>query len=462
MTKPNFSTPLLDQIIQYCTNPKTPFHMPAHAGGHSINPKIKDFLGINTFKADLTELDELDNLQNPTGIIKETQDKIASIFDAKASYLLVNGSTVGLMALLLLVAKENEKVLVARNCHRSIINGLILSGAKPVWLLPEWLPDWQLFGTVTPETLDRQLEKKPDIKAVIITNPTYEGIVSDTRSLASICNKYEIPLIVDEAHGGHWKFHPDLPEDALSCEADATVQSFHKTCGSLSQSSLLHISKKSRFQQNEVAEFLKLLQSTSPSYLLMASLDAATSFIAGKEGRTALDTTYKLSLALRNKLKSLSNVNVLTSDTDFQIDPTRFFISINNLTGEHLAEIIETEHKIAIESFNNSGNLFFINLGNSQNDLDKLFQAIEHISQSEHSDKIQTLPPPRLPNIKMTPREAFFSSSRTLPVKYAIGEVARFPVVKCPPGRCIVLPGELISKYHLNFLPPDEKIEVIC
>ncbi|MEW5819307.1 MAG: aminotransferase class I/II-fold pyridoxal phosphate-dependent enzyme [Cyanobacteriota bacterium] len=461
MQKTTFSTPLLDQLISYCERPMTPFHMPGHAGGNNIHPKIKAFLGDNVFKADLTELDFLDNLSNPTGVIKETQDKIAKIFNAKASFILVNGSTCGLMALILSIVSNGEQILVPRNCHRSIINALILSDAKPVWYLPEWIKEKELFGYISPEKFDRLLEENSNVKAVLIVNPTYEGISSNTGALVSISKKYDIPVIVDEAHGGHWQFNSNFPESALEAGADAVVQSFHKSCGSLSQSSLLHISHKSSISPHVVEENLKLLQSTSPSYILMASLDAATSYIASEEGMEDLNRTYTLSVELRNKLKSIKSISLLESSKNFSIDPTRIFASIKGLSGEAMANIIENQYNIAIESLNNTGNLFFINMGNRQEHIDLLYKTFCEITTHSYNQIIPVLPEPRLPDLKMSLRKAYFSESEKIKIKNASGRICRFPQVKCPPGICMLLPGEEISDYHLNFFNADDEIDVI-
>lgn len=461
MSKQFSSTPLLDQLISYCNKPKVPFHMPGHAGSENIHLKMKEFFGLNMFKADLTELDELDNLNNPEGVIKQTQDKIASIFGAKTSYLLINGSTLGLMALILSIVKEGEKILVPRNCHRSIINALVLSGAIPIWILPEWLPEWELYGHISPETIQHNLEQTKNIKAVLITNPTYEGIISDTSKIAKICHHHKIPLIVDEAHGGHFKFNPLFPEEALSLGADASVQSFHKSCGSLSQSSLLHLSKTSLISSIAVEETLKLLQSTSPSYLLMASLDAASSYLSGDEGSQLLGQTYQLSLNIRKQLQEIDRINILGFNNEFLIDPTRVFIKIKDLSGNDLANIIESEYNIGIESLNNIGNLLFINIGNTKEHMELLLNSIKEIALKNYSRSINALPPPELPQMAISCRKAFFSRSVCLPIKDAIGKIVKYPVVKCPPGVCILIPGEIIKEYHLNFFNEEETVEVL-
>lgn len=455
------STPLLDQVIQYTNNPLEAFHMPGHAGGNSVHPKIKKFLGENVFKADLTELDELDNLSNPETFIKQTQEKIAGIFNTKRSYLLVNGSTLGLQASILACCKEKEKVLVARNCHRAVISAIILGGAEPVFFMPEWLSQWDLFGHINPETLDSALEYYQDISAVVITSPTYEGITSDTGTISAICKKYGTCLIVDEAHGGHFKYSERFPVSAVDATADAVIQSFHKSCGSLSQSSLLHIPQFSMIDTRLIEENLKLLQSTSPSYLLMASLDAASSFLYSDEGKQILDSTYNHSLTLRKKLQSIENLEVLENSSNYNLDPTRIFISIEGLSGESFADIIEEKYHIGIESLNRKGILLFLNIGNTESQHSRLIKALKEIAENTQPKNVTALKQPELPEFGISPREAYFSKSEAMPLQNALGRINRYPIVTCPPGVCTLLPGEIVKRNHFEYLSPETEIEVI-
>ena len=173
------------------------------------------------------------------------------------------------------ITRKGQKVILNRNCHRSILSGLIISGAEPVWLIPEKLDEWGLWGSINPNTIEKLLNETDNVGAVWITNPTYEGVVSDIKTISDICKKYNVPLIVDEAHGCLWNFNSALPTPALKLGADAVVHSLHKTGGSMSQSSMLHIAKNSMLDINKIEKSLKLLHTTSPSLILLASLDAA-------------------------------------------------------------------------------------------------------------------------------------------------------------------------------------------
>lgn len=461
MTIDFLHTPLLNQIICYVKSPLEPFHMPGHAGGRGIHPEIKSLLGCNTFKADLTELDKLDNLSNPHGVIKQTQEKISTIFNTQASYLLVNGSTAGLQAAILSCLKDNDRVLVARNCHRAVISSIILSGAEPIFFMPEWLNQWSIAGKINPEKLDSALEYYQDIQAIVITSPTYEGITSDIGTISAICKKYGIYLIVDEAHGGHFKYSNKFPHSAVDAGADAVIQSFHKSCGSLSQSSILHIPQFSMIDCALLEENLKLLQTTSPSYLLMASLDAASSYLYSEEGKAILEEAYNKSIKLRSRLKSIPNLKVLEISQQDDLDPTRVLISFENLSGETFATILENEFNIGIESLNKKGVLLFINIGNTDNQIDILCQSLEKISLRAFSEKTINQPAPELPELAILPRQAYFGKSETVHFSHAIGRINRFPIVCCPPGICVLVPGERIKREHLRYFKPEDKIEVL-
>jgi arginine/lysine/ornithine decarboxylase len=452
--------PLFSAITQYIANPLIPFHMPGHTGGEAVHPELLQLLGTGTYKADLTELDALDCLHHPETVIKQTQEKMAAIYNAAYSYLLVNGSTVGLMAAVLAASKENETVLVNRNCHRSVLSGLVLSGAMPVFYQPDWIEDMHLYGPTDPEVIDEFLENH-DVSAVFITSPTYEGVVSDTRAIATVCQKYGVPLVVDEAHGAHWRYSDRLPSNAIDAGADLAVQSLHKSCGSLTQSALLHISRESTLDHQEIEQHLRLLQTTSPSYLLMTSLDAAATYMISEQGRDKLEKLINEAFTLREKLEKIPRIELLSQTAHRLIDPTRLFVKILNLSGERFTEILENQYHIGVESLNHQGVLLFLNTGNTPQDFEHLYTAIKEIATSGETDFPQNLPLPQLPKMIMSPREAYRSESISLPLSQAVGRIAQYPIVKCPPGISIVIPGEKLTANHLSGLIAETRIQVV-
>ena len=262
--------PIVEALKAAYECPTYQFHIPGHTKGNGVLPEFRKLIGTKALSIDTTdEFDGLGTLHPATGPIKEAQELAAEAFGAKKTFFLLNGSTAGNLALAMGLTKKGEKIIVNRNCHRSILTGMIISGAEPIWLIPKKLEEWGIWGCVTPESVEEMLKNNPQAGMVWITNPTYEGVVSDIKSIAEICKKYDVPLIVDEAHACLWNFNNHLPTTALKLGADAVVHSLHKTGGSMSQSSMLHIAENSKLDTEAVEKALKLLH--MPTYICFNS-----------------------------------------------------------------------------------------------------------------------------------------------------------------------------------------------
>ncbi len=300
---------------------------------------------------------------------------------------------------------------------------------------------------------------------VWITNPTYEGVVSDIKSISTVCKKYGIPLIVDEAHGCLWNFNKHLPETALKLGADAVVHSLHKTGGSMSQSSMLHISKDSCLDDVAVEKALKLLHTTSPSLMLLASLDAARANLQSKAGQKLLDRAVKNAKYLRTRLDAIPNLHQLKGDFGYKTDVTKVFIRIDGLSGKRLESILEIDFGIEVESASDIGVLILCNIGNKRSDFKYLADALEKIASTHYQDiyylENRKHMPLLEPQIKMSLREAFYAEKETVPKSDAIGRISAEVVAECPPGISILLPGELITEEHLPYLNDYETLEVV-
>ena len=245
-TELSVKAPIVEALKMAYENPTYQFHIPGHTKGKAIFKDFRKLIGEKALSIDTTdEFDNLGTLHPATGPIKEAQELAASAFGAKATYFLLNGSTAGNLAIAMALTQKGQKIIVNRNCHRSVLTGLMISGAEPVWVCPSRIKEWSIWGSIEAWQIEELLEKDKDISMVWITNPTYEGVVSDIKSISSVCKKYNVPLIVDEAHGCLWNFNKHLPETALKLGADVVVHSLHKTGGSMSQTSMLHISKTS-------------------------------------------------------------------------------------------------------------------------------------------------------------------------------------------------------------------------
>ena len=303
-----FPTPLLTALKNCANQPDVPFYTPGHKRGQGISPLLTEFLGTQLFKADLPELPELDNLFNPESVIAEAQYLASEAFGAEKTWFLVNGSTSGIIATILAICGTGDKILVPRNAHQSVISGLILSGAIAIFLQPEYNPSWDLSYSITPETVAKSLQQHPDAKAVLIVYPTYQGVCGNITEIAKITHQYNIPLIVDEAHGAHFNFHPDLPTPALKAGADLTVQSTHKILGSMTQSSMLHV-QGNRINKERLSQTLQFVESTSPNYILLASLDAARQQMA-TQGYNLMNQTISLAQIARTEISKIQGLSV--------------------------------------------------------------------------------------------------------------------------------------------------------
>ena len=459
-------TPILDALESSYNNPTIPLHIPGHARGEGVLPRFKDLFGQKIIDLDTTDdFNGLGKLHPSEGPIEQAQRLAARAFGSEQAFFLVNGSTVGNLALALTVAKENKKIIIGRNCHRSVISGLTLTGAEPVWVIPDRLNDWGIWGAVTAEQIEKLLDENPDALAVWINNPTYEGVVSDVEAIAKVCRQKDVLLIVDEAHGCLWKFNEKFPKPALECGADAVVHSLHKTGGSFSQSSILHIAKNSRIDAAEVEANLSMLHSTSPSYMLLASIDAAREFLTSQEGLEQVNNAIINAEETRKVLSSIKGVHCLSETRDFNIDPTKIYIKIDGLSGKRLESLLEIEYKIAVEAATDQGIIALSNIGNSSEELYAFCEAIKRISQSNYSDityleNIKYMPL-NVPEIVCTPRKAYISPKEKVSPEESIGRISAEVVAICPPGISVLVPGERITEEHLPFLAKVHSVQIV-
>ena len=226
----NAYAPLVQRLLEYKKSPCTGFHIPGHNRGNAILNSFREVIGHDALLVDTTdEFDNLGTLHPATGAIKEAMDLAAACYNSRRTFFITSGSTISNLALAFGVISPDDEIIVARNSHRSVLTGTILTGSKPSWLMPKKLNDWAIYGSICPDDLEDKLKNNKKVKFVWVTNPTYEGVVSDIKTISAICRKYNVPLIVDEAHGSLWNFHDELPETALNLGADAVVHSLHKT-----------------------------------------------------------------------------------------------------------------------------------------------------------------------------------------------------------------------------------------
>lgn len=458
--------PLVNAMKEYKENPCTGFHIPGHNRGCGVLNSFSSLIGIDALNLDTTdEFDNLGTLFPSSGAIDEAQKLAAKTFNSKRTFFLTGGSTIANLALAFALTCPNDKIAIGRNCHRSVLSGMIISGANPQWIMPRKLDDWAIYGALSPVELRDRLEKNSDISLVWITNPTYEGVVSDVEAISRVCHEFDVPLIVDEAHGCLWNFSDVLPKSALECGADAVVHSLHKTGGSMTQSSMLHISKNSRFDVHKVEHALKLLHTTSPSLLLLTSLDAARAFLSSKNGKAAIENAINNALYFRERASKIKGVQVLNSMSAVAFDVTKIFLKVDGLSGKRLESILELDFSIEIESASDEGILILSNIGNTQDEFDILLSALEKIASSNYPDLAYLegikFMPLTAPEVVMSPREAYFSRKERVKKEDAIGRICAEVIALCPPGISVLLPGELISREHLPYLSDFSEIDVL-
>ncbi|MFB2893924.1 aminotransferase class I/II-fold pyridoxal phosphate-dependent enzyme [Aerosakkonemataceae cyanobacterium BLCC-F50] len=456
-------TPLLDAIKSYVEDDHAAFYTPGHKQGRGVSQKMRDLLGSQVFKADLTELENLDNLSAPEGVIKEAQALAAAAFGAEESWFLTNGSTAGIIAAILATCGDGEKIILPRNVHKSAISGLILSGAIPIFVQPESDRILDIAHSITPEGVADALREHPDAKAVMMVYPTYYGVCGDVEGIANLAHQYNIPLLVDEAHGPHFAFHADLPPSALSKGADLTVQSVHKVLSGLTQASILHVQGE-RIDRDRITKALQLVQSTSPSYLLLASLDAARQQMA-LGGAELMSRTLQLAEIARTEISQIPQLSVLElypSAGFVNLDRTRLTVIVSELglTG-FAAEDLLAQQGIIAEFSSRKHLTFIISLGNNQTDIEKLVQSFQKLAQEHQGEKSLANLPESMDNFPVyfqketptiSPRKAFFAATETLPIKRAISRICAEIICPYPPGIPVLMPGEVITPDALEYL----------
>ncbi|MDB1933274.1 aminotransferase class I/II-fold pyridoxal phosphate-dependent enzyme [Clostridium tertium] len=453
-------TPLFDALKEYVDRDTLPFHVPGHKKGVGIDKEFKNFIGENPFKIDVTVFKLVDSLHHPTGPIKKAQELVADAYESHASFFSIHGTSGAIQAMILAVVNDGDKIIVPRNVHKSVTSGIILSGAVPVFMEPEIDKKLGIAHGVTPETVEKTLKENPDAKAVLIINPTYYGVATDIKKIADTVHSYDIPLIVDEAHGPHLAFSEKLPMSALKAGADICAQSTHKIIGSLTQGSLLHVKSK-YVDPKRVQQILNLMQTTSPSYIIMASLDCARRQIA-LEGKDLLQKTIELCKYTRDEINKIPGFycfgeEVLGKPGSYSFDPTKLTISSRELgiTGFELDMILADKYHIQMELSDFYNVLAVGSFGDTKEGMDRLLSALKEISNDYYGKKepVQDfLDIPAIPTKILNPREAFYSDKISIPLNESIGKISGEFLLAYPPGIPVLCPGEEITQEVVDYV----------
>jgi len=449
-------TPLLTAMKDYVNDGTIPFHTPGHKQGKGMHSRLEKILGRQALALDLALMPELDDLHEPHGCIKAAQDLAAELYGADHSFFVVNGTTGGIYAMILAIAGPGDKIIVPRNAHRSIIGGVILSGAVPVFMHPEVDKTLGLTMGVTPETVAEAIRRHPDAKGVLVINPTYYGVVTDLRRIVDIVHAHGLPVVVDEAHGPHLRFSSRLPLQALDTGADICAQSTHKIIGAMTQCSIVHC-REGRISVPRLKAMLQLVQSTSPNYILMASLDVARMQMA-TEGRRLVARAVELAEWARGEINQIPGLycfgrEKVGSPGVYGLDPTKITVTVRGLgiAGAEAERILRHKYKIQVELSDMYNILFLITLGDGEDEVRAMVDALRGLAANHAGRQDFTAVDeaysayPAMPEQILSPREALFGRTRTVPFRQAAGRICAEIITFYPPGIPLLCPGERIS-----------------
>ena len=458
-------TPLFDAMVGLAESRKVSFHTPGHKSGKGISTRFRKFVGPKIFSIDLTTLDEVDSLHKPRGVIKEAQELAAKAYGADRSYFLVNGTTGGNQAMILAACNPGDQVLIARNAHKSVLAGLILSGAQPVFYSPPVDERLQIMLNVTFDDTKAAIDAHPECRVLFLTSPNYYGICADLERIVPYAHEKGLVVLVDEAHGPHLKFHPELPASALEAGADMCVQSTHKIIGGMTQASMLH-AMATRVNLTMLTNVLRFVQTTSPSYILMASLDLARMQMA-TEGPKLLDKAIRLAKEARARINKIPGLFCLGRETVTgtlfsqmgDLDVTKLTITVNalGLSGYQVSQILNARYHIQVEMADPFHILVIVSIGDRQDDLRRLVEALREIAKEHASPAAPSaLASEPLPvfahEAVITPREAFFADQEYIPLDQSIDKVSSEIVTVYPPGIPVLVPGEIVTAEAVAYL----------
>lgn len=452
--------PLFDAVFNHAKKNVISFHTPGHKNGEGIHKKLKSFTGKKVYSFDVTVFPEVDSLHDPIGPIKKAQEFMAKTYKVKHSFFLVNGSTTGNIAMFLSACNPGDTVILSRNCHKSVLSGIILSGIWPIWIQPTIDKELDIMFEPTPEEIEEMIKRFPEATAVFITSPTYTGLVPDLIKITEICHKYGKILMVDEAHGPHLKFHKDLPISAVECGADLCVQSTHKILSALSQGAVLHFNSDI-IDINRVKKIVSALQTTSPNYLILASIDLAR-FQATLEAEKKFDKIIKWCQQARKEINTSNSVRCLTKEDaqkrNFELDLTKLTINVSKtqLTGQEVERELANNYNIQVDCADMFNIIAITGIGTQKGDVEALVSAIKKISENNTNgnEKKWNLELPELSSeVAMLPRDVFFSTqTKRVSLKNAAGHISAQILTPYPPGVPILTPGERISKDVCEYL----------
>jgi arginine decarboxylase len=456
------NAPYLEAVVAYATRGSTRFHVPGHKGGAGADPGLRAALGWSALTADIPQdIEGIDLGPEPTPY-QRAEQLAAEAHGAARTFFLTNGATQGNHALCLALAPLGASVVVQRNSHASVIDGLVLSGGTPTFVAPEYEHELGMAHGVTPESLAAALERTPEARAAFIVSPTYYGMSADVEACAEVCHAAGVPLVVDQAWGPHFGFHPELPESALMLGADAMITSTHKIVGSLTQSAMLHVGSTGRIDPDSVARTVRLMRSTSPSALLMASLDGARRQLA-MHGEALLTGTVEASRRAREAIAAVEGAAVIGDEFVGRPgvagwDPLRIVIDVRatGCTGYEVAAALRSHYDIHVELATHATMVLILGLDEPAGALERFAhdfeQTVRRIERPGEQPALVRGSGWFENEVVVPPREAFLGEAVAVPVDDAPGRVSAEAIAGYPPGIPALLPGERITAELVAYL----------
>ena len=454
-------TPLLNQLISYSQSDMYPFHMPGHKRNGGAFP--------NPFEIDITEIEGFDNLHHPEGILKDSMERAAAAYGADRTYYLVNGSSSGILSAIMGTVRHGGKILISRNCHKSVYHGVILGCLDVAYVYPQYIEPLGIQGGILAEDVDRMLSGNPDTQAVLVVSPTYDGIVSDVKGIAEVVHRYGIPLIVDEAHGAHFPFgsRAGFPQSALECGADLVIQSLHKTLPSFTQTAVLHL-REGKADRERIERYLQIFQSSSPSYVLMAGIESCIDRMA-KDGGFCMDEFFGRIRRLRSGLEGLEHMKLAGRELCGQygvwdVDESKIVVSVRDcmwindsgqemfVDGAWLGQILREEFHLEMEMCGVDYVVAIATVCDTQEGFERLLDALIEVDRRLRTGKSlhAGAEAERTVHVRPIVKKRLFDAADDLfdevDLADSAGRISTEFIYLYPPGIPIVAPGEMVTE----------------
>jgi len=448
--------PVYEALESFKRKRVVPFDVPGHKRGRG-NPELVELLGEKCVSLDVNSMKPLDNLCHPVSVIQEAEELAAEAFHAEHAFLMVGGTTSAVQSMILANCRPGEKIILPRNVHKSAINALVLCGAIPVYVEPKTEERIGIALGVEVSEMEKVMKANPDAVAVLINNPTYYGICSDLKKLTELAHKYNMKMLVDEAHGTHLYFGKDLPINAMMAGADMAAISMHKSGGSLTQSSILLTNNGTN--ADYVRQIINLTQTTSASYLLISSLDISRRNLALR-GEESFAKVMKMAEYAREEINAIGGYyaygkELVNGGSVYDYDVTKLSIYTQGigLTGIEVYDLLRDEYDIQIE-FGDIGNILaYISIGDRLRDIERLVGSLADIKRIYEKEQLPAIAGDYIqPEVVVSPKEAFYSEKKSLPIRESSGHICGEFIMCYPPGIPILAPGERITDEIIDYI----------